>query len=196
MRANDDELSARGICKIDNSLCRKSRFRNRLAVDSELLSALHQACSEPQSEDPRSLQVKCRECQEETGGDLLPPAPQARMCRRRRREENGVVSPVVSASAAAASNAGIEGSEKSVAPITMPRGEWRAISIGTVACRTILSAVRPGPSTMRPAPSEHPLSEQACVRCPRVHDRVDGRRFAYKARRDLLLSTAAMALSE
>ena len=36
MRANDDELSARGICEIDNSLCRKSRFRNRLAVDSEL----------------------------------------------------------------------------------------------------------------------------------------------------------------
>ena len=81
-------------------------------------------------------------------------------CRARKRECADVddvkklecVSHVAAASAAAASNAGNDGSEKSVAPITMPRGEWRAISVGTVACRTTLSAVRPGPSTMRPAP--------------------------------------------
>ena len=35
MRADDDELSAGGICYIDDSLCRRPRFRNRFAVDSE-----------------------------------------------------------------------------------------------------------------------------------------------------------------
>ena len=35
VRTDDDELGAYGICEIDDSLCRRSRFRDRLTLDRE-----------------------------------------------------------------------------------------------------------------------------------------------------------------
>ena len=74
-----------------------------------------------------------------------------------------------------------------MAPTTMPRGEWRAINAGTIACRYNSVGCATWTQHDKTGPGRVCLSEQACVRRSRVHDDSDVRCGITEARRDLPL---------